>query len=117
MVSHTGEMGQPEEAAGPFGDESTVLPLTWAHIEQLLLYVDEAIVSLDQFGTILFANAALVRMTGHDPVALVGTSIADYVHPDDLGELLRLVERWHAQPGGGGLDPQRIRAANGDWLA
>jgi diguanylate cyclase (GGDEF)-like protein/PAS domain S-box-containing protein len=107
---------QPAGGAGPFGQESTPLQLTWAHLEQMLLYVDEAIVCLDEVGTILFANAALVRLTGHDPGALVGGSIADYVHPDDLGELLRLVDRWHGVAGSGGLDPQRIRAADGEWL-
>ncbi len=47
---------------------------------------------------------------------MVGTSIVDYLHPDELPELLRLVERWHAVPGGGGLDPRRIRTADGSWL-
>ncbi len=98
---------------GPGGPE---LPLSWAQLDRLLLYVDEAIVCLDAAGLITFASAATARLTGYDPATMVGTSMADYIHPDDLIEIARLLERWQGRPGSGGLDPQRVRAANGEWL-
>ena len=97
------------------GDQGEIT-LTRAQLDRLLVYIDEAIVCVDREGTITFASAALARLTGHDPASLVGASMADYVHPDDLGELVRLLTRWQERPGSGGLDPQRIRAADGEWV-
>jgi diguanylate cyclase (GGDEF)-like protein/PAS domain S-box-containing protein len=110
-MSRPGGRGEGEEAGAP-----ERLELTWAQLDRMLTYIDEAIVCVDAVGMITFAGAAISRLTGHDPATLIGSSIADFVHPDDLVELLRLLDRWHDRPGSGWLEAQRIRGANGDWL-
>lgn len=42
-----------------------------------------ALLVVGQLGEVLYANAALVELVGHDPSNDTGISIFDYVHPDD----------------------------------
>jgi diguanylate cyclase (GGDEF)-like protein/PAS domain S-box-containing protein len=107
------EGGEEQDRASRDADG---LRLTWTQLNRLLAYIDEMIICIDADATISFASAATARLTGHEPSAVVGRSIAEFVHPDDLVDLLRVMERWHDRQGSGIVDPARIRAANGDWI-
>ena len=109
----------PDERAedrGRDGRDDEGLRLTWTQLDRLLAYVDEMIICIDNDATVSFASAATARLTGHEPSSVVGRSIAEYVHPDDLVDLLRVMDRWQDRQGSGVVDPARIRAASGDWI-
>jgi diguanylate cyclase (GGDEF)-like protein/PAS domain S-box-containing protein len=93
------------------------LRLTWTQLDRLLGFVDEMIVCIDADATISFASAATVRLTGQDPSSVVGRSIAEFIHPEDLGHLLTVMDRWQDRQGSGVVDPARIRCADGSYVA
>jgi diguanylate cyclase (GGDEF)-like protein/PAS domain S-box-containing protein len=79
----------------------------------------DLVVAFDDIGTITYANPAAGALLGHDPGDVVGRSIAEYIHPDDLvraAEVVTLLD---------GNDPSvptspatyRLRGADGTWLA
>jgi PAS domain S-box-containing protein len=51
----------------------------------LIRYASDIIVVLDAEGTILYESPAIERILGFKPEQMVGTSIFDRVHPDDVG--------------------------------
>ena len=44
----------------------------------------DLITMIDPDGTIVYASPSWTSMLGWDPREVVGTSLADYCHPDDL---------------------------------
>ena len=72
------------------------------------------LVELD--GTIAYASPSWSRMLGWDPAEVVGTSLLEYCHPDDL---LRASEAIAAQAGGVEMPPivTRRRTKDGRWLS
>ncbi len=68
-------------------------------------------------GTITFASAA-AKLYGYDPKEVVGRSVLDFVHPDDLaGVKERFADNFSSNP----IDPtirreQRMRTADGQWV-
>ncbi len=92
------------------------LRLTLAQLDRLLSYVDEIIVGVGSDGHITFATGAIARLLGHDPSTIIGRPMSDFVHPDDLDELVRLLVRWQDRQGSGEIDPTRVRTASGDWI-
>ena len=98
------------------GRDAEGLRLTWTQLDRLLGFVDEMIICIDADATIVFASAATARITGHDPSSVVGQSIADFVHPDDIGHLVTVMTRWQDRQGSGVVDPARIRCADGQYL-
>jgi diguanylate cyclase (GGDEF)-like protein/PAS domain S-box-containing protein len=87
-----------------------------AQLDRLLAYIDEVIICIDAEGTITFASGAVARLSGYDPTSLVGRSIADFVHPEDLDEVIRLMAAWQDRQGSGEIDPLRLRVSSGEWL-
>jgi diguanylate cyclase (GGDEF)-like protein/PAS domain S-box-containing protein len=74
----------------------------------------EAVAALDATGTVIYANPATGRLLGTDLDHLVGTSVIDLVHPDDLtraGTNITAV--------GDGARPRpgllRLRQGDGTW--
>src|SRR3954454_20321289 len=67
-------------------------------------------------GTIAYASASWTRMLGWDPAEVVGTSLLEYCHPDDL---LRANEAIAAQASGVEIPPivTRRRTKDGRWLS
>jgi len=92
------------------------LVVSRAQLSRLLAYVDEAIVAITIDGTISYASPSLTAVTGHDPQLLVGRSMAEFIHPEDLGRSLRLLEEWGPRSGAGPMQPLRILVADGQWV-
>ncbi|MDZ4825844.1 MAG: diguanylate cyclase, partial [Actinomycetota bacterium] len=70
---------------------------------------------LDDHGTLTYVSPASERMLGYHPLARVGDSVFDLVHPDDVG---RATEAFGATIARGGIAPRlevRVRTADGDW--
>lgn len=64
---------------------------------------------LDAEGRYLYANPSHLNSVGLTPVALVGTSVFDFVHPQDRDKARREMQR----PGGTAL--LRLQHADGHW--
>ncbi len=73
--------------------------------------VPDLIYRISQDGTIVFINEA-IRSYGYDPEILIGTSIFELIHPDDVGKARhRINER---RTGGRGTKALELRIVTGD---
>ncbi|MDQ3590994.1 MAG: PAS domain S-box protein [Actinomycetota bacterium] len=66
-------------------------------------------------GTILYESPSVERILGYGPEDLVGRTIFDFVHPDDLERVSGLYEKSLASPGVRVDLRFRFRNANGAW--
>ena len=70
---------------------------------RVLAHVDEAVVACDADWAITFASPSVRPMLGYDPEAVVGRSLVDFLHPDEVEELLLLSDHdlleWDERPG------------------
>jgi len=85
--------------------------------ERYHLLADHAadlIAVVGQDGCIRYASPSFDSMTGHDPTALIGHSVRDYIHPDDLITIHRSVV--DASISAAAHIIVRLRHANGAWL-
>lgn len=75
----------PPEAENGYALESTLPepPLCNELLHSILRNASEVIYHLDRNGHIVFVNEA-VRRYGYEPSQVAGSSIMDFVHPDDL---------------------------------
>lgn len=81
----------------------------------LLQHVLDIVAVLDADGTLRYASPAAKSMLGYAPEDVVGTSVFDYVHPDDLEGALRALAETLMTPRA--LPPLEFRArhADGSW--
>jgi PAS domain S-box-containing protein len=73
-----------------------------------------AIFKLD--GTIEYENAAVERVLGYLPEELIGRNVFDFVHPDDLPNVLDAFHRAVADPGSAQQAELRARHRSGEWV-
>jgi PAS domain S-box-containing protein len=59
----------------------------------LVSTINDLIFKVDVEGTVLFANPAAKAFTGYAPEETVGHNFAEYVHPDDIPELLARIQQ------------------------
>ena len=52
----------------------------------------DVVSQVDMSGTHLYASPSFLKVLGYDPAKVVGTSIYDYVHPDDLPQILQIIQ-------------------------
>ncbi len=50
--------------------------------------IDDIVLTMDPEGGILFVNQALQRITGHDPRDVIGCSLMDLIHQDDINSCI-----------------------------
>ncbi len=62
---------------------------------------------------LVWVSPSVIDLFGYAPGALVGRSMADYFHPDDLVRVGEMVER--NRPGEREVGEVRMRDARGDW--
>jgi diguanylate cyclase (GGDEF)-like protein/PAS domain S-box-containing protein len=77
---------------------------------------DAAIVVADANGIITYVSPSARRLLGFEAAAVVGTSLLDYVHPDDVEEVLAGLARWTDRSGHVRGRPHRLRSAGGAWV-
>ena len=99
---------------GERGDEP--FEITRAQLSRLLTFVEAAIVGLDTSGTITFAGPGLASLAGYDPEQVVGHSIIEFLHPDELDQALALLASWGARTSAAPVQNLRVRTASGDWV-
>ncbi|MFN8040390.1 MAG: diguanylate cyclase [Acidimicrobiales bacterium] len=82
----------------------------------ILEHGPELVVGIDDDYRVRYANQALVDVLGYRPEQFLGTSVLDFIHPDDLAYAARAMEARNRQPGRIGLTIQlRGRDASGAW--
>jgi diguanylate cyclase (GGDEF)-like protein/PAS domain S-box-containing protein len=74
----------------------------------------DVVLLLDGHGTLVYASPSSAGLVGFSPDELTGRTIQDLVHPDDLGELLRLSRRMSSS--GQFTSEIRLLKADGEYV-
>lgn len=73
--------------------------MTREGLAALFDHIDEIVFCCGADGTINFASQATRSLMGYDPITVVGRNLVDFVHPDDIGRIADVIERWSGRPG------------------
>ena len=106
MATRTGY----EWADGTLADVGVVVLL-----DALFSNSRDATVIVDETGMITYATPAVALLLGFDAVSVVGESVFDYLHPEDLAVAADLFERRLAFDGSDQGKEVRIRTASAEW--
>jgi diguanylate cyclase (GGDEF)-like protein/PAS domain S-box-containing protein len=88
----------------------------WWHHDALEQLTDFVVV-MDPSGTIMWVNPFVEQLLGFENDEGIGSSIADFVHPDDLGRAAEVMTLMAGDQLGVPITPAvyRIRARDGGW--
>ncbi|MFW5950487.1 MAG: EAL and GGDEF domain-containing protein [Gemmatimonadota bacterium] len=86
-----------------------------AYYRSLIENALDTITIMDRIGTITYESPAVERVLGYVPEEVVGTSVFDYVHPDDRTGLKELFRRTDGRPGVTPTLELRLRHRDGSW--
>ena len=81
----------------------------------LLGHTTEAIVCVDDTVRITFASPGVRQLLGYDPASLVGQDLLQFLHPDEIDEILASLARWDGRDGEPAGQVQRVLAVDGTW--
>jgi diguanylate cyclase (GGDEF)-like protein/PAS domain S-box-containing protein len=84
-------------------------------LHALVRHSSDVVAVVDAVGTIRWLADSVRPMLGHDPTALLGTSLQALVHPDDAASVVRLLEHAAETDGRARMLSVRGRAADGDY--
>ena len=90
-----------------------LLAASEARQRHLLAALQEIIILLDLTGRITYASPAVARWLGYSPHELIGWSLADLSHPDDLTDVQCAFDS--CRPAAPASLPHRVRANDGSW--
>jgi PAS domain S-box-containing protein len=96
-------------------DAEEALRRSEERFRSLLEYSSDLILVLDTAGRVLYGSPAAVRVLGYEPGALLGTSVFDVVHPDDLPQVTAHFADKVAKPGVSPPIVFRARQSGGGW--
>lgn len=71
---------------------------------------------IDENGIILYESQSLKKVYGYEPDELVGKSIFEHVHPDDVSYALEKIQKLITDPGKVKAAEIRYQHKNGNWL-
>ena len=89
---------------------------TEARFGWLVRNSSDFIMAVDAGGTIDYVSPSVERLLRAPAHNLLGTSLTDLAHPEDVGELGALIDRAMASPGRRVSGEWRIRQSDGTWL-
>lgn len=95
----------PEQSIGVSSEQLSAL-LDSAHEMLALLTPD---------GTVLSSNAASIRALGHGPEELIGRSLMEFLHPEDVKTAKSQFANLDAGPNGAPKERYRLRSKTGEW--
>ena len=85
------------------------------YFRSLLQYASDIITVMDASGAILYESPSVKQILGYSPEEMLGTKALDYVHPEDLEEVVEaLQEKVDARHARSTLG-FRFRAKDGSW--
>ena len=90
-----------------------LLAASEARQRKLLAALQEIVILLDPTGRITYASPAVARWLGYSPHELIGWSLADLSHPEDLTDLQCAFDS--SRPAASAFLPHRVRASDGSW--
>jgi diguanylate cyclase (GGDEF)-like protein/PAS domain S-box-containing protein len=93
------------------------LLLTTDDLAGVLGYIDETILCCDDAGVITFVSGGIRHLLGIDPSSMVGRNVVDFVHPDNLTEVVEGLARWTGRRGSPQGEIIRLTTADGGWRA
>ena len=67
-------------------------------------------------GEVIYASPSCARIDGRDPADVLGKSVLDSVHPDELAEMRAQFEQLLSAPGTCVSGQHRFRHADGSWI-
>jgi PAS domain S-box-containing protein len=76
---------------------------------------DDIVTVVDSDGTITYANAAVERVLGYDPQAVVGDTGHEYGHPEDREQITETFETVRSDPDESRTVEFRLRRSDGSW--
>lgn len=82
----------------------------------LIENVQDVVMVMNADGTIRSVNPSIERLFGYKPEEIIGTSLYDYVHPEDLKIAATTTAEVFQSPGGAAAASSRIRRKDGSWL-
>ena len=81
----------------------------------LIQNASDVLTLLEVDGTVLYESPSVERMLGYSPEEMFGKNAFDYIHPDDLEEVLGAFSRMLADPGFSPSVEYRFRHKDGSW--
>lgn len=75
----------------------------------------DAISLLDRHGKVLYATASTAKVLGYEPTDLLGSSVFDLTHPDDLDQASKTLQQALANPDLPIHNELRLRRKDGQW--
>ncbi|MBL8793465.1 MAG: PAS domain S-box protein [Planctomycetia bacterium] len=100
---------EPQRQVSPAGKDSEL------HFRALIEHSFDGITLLTATGDILYASPSALRISGHTAEELVGRSVFDLIHPDDLPVVQATFTRLLHTPGGSTTVQARCRHKDGSW--
>ena len=85
------------------------------HFRTLVQSSSDVTTLLEPDGTIRWQSPAVERVCGYEPGQLHGRPLEEFLHPDDVGELVRAVQEARSGDGESVVVECRIRDAAGAW--
>jgi len=107
-----------EESKGNTAESSRPKQISSLSEEQFRLLVENAsdvITILDGDGAIHYQSPSLERVLGYKPKDVVGKSIFEFIHPDDLPDFSRTLNNAIQDPGVTQPTETRFRHQDGSW--
>jgi diguanylate cyclase (GGDEF)-like protein/PAS domain S-box-containing protein len=86
-----------------------------ARFQSLVQNSSDVITVVDPRGIVHYQSPAIGPVFGHDPAAVIGTEVADLLHPDDRSSAFASFARVLADPSQMASFASRFRHADGSW--
>jgi PAS domain S-box-containing protein len=84
-------------------------------LQALIENAPDGITLLDQEGRFLDVSPSASRILGYTPHEMLKHNPIDYLHPDDLPQLMAIILELQAEPDGTRQTEYRVRHADGSW--
>ena len=81
----------------------------------LLANVREIVICCDGDGNMGFVSDAARTLLGYDPESIIGRSVVEFIHPDDVTEVVDSIARWQGRVGRPRGAVLRVVASDGTW--
>src|SRR5262249_51831464 len=92
-----------------------VLAASESRFKAFVQHSSDVVGVVDTEGTITYVSPSVTAVFGHEPDALVGHNIVDYVHPDDVELGFRAIGALADRPFESESFSVRLRHADGSW--
>ncbi|HVA81359.1 MAG TPA: response regulator, partial [Candidatus Binataceae bacterium] len=86
------------------------------YFRSLIEASSDFIIAIDRGGSLVFAGGQGLRDFVDEPSNVVGRAVADFEHPDDIAEQMRLLGWCFENPGNVIRSEARVRARGGNWI-